>query len=305
MKAKIYSASLALALCMAATSCGNGEKGGADDTLVSKQTSDSLCAAYGAMAGSYINGELVYYADATGTGYDRREFVKGIQAVVGSEHPDAYIAGMNTGLRVYQDLVGMKNQGVQVNRAKLIEALRKAILADSLTDVEREKAQTEYQVLLARVQAMAQQREEKKLAEAPKAVQNQKASQAFIDNLRKTTPGVKTTESGLTYVVETPGEGVPVKNGDRVTLNYVGKHLNGEVFDQGEGATLVPGNGLIAGFSEALTLMYKGGKATFYIPGELAYGAKGVEQAGIGPMETLVFEIEVLDVNADKAAEQE
>ena len=44
-------------------------------------------------------------------------------------------------------------------------------------------------------------------------------------------------------------------------------------------------------------MLGKGGKAILYIPADLAYGTKGVPQAGIGPNATLVFEIEVLDVN--------
>jgi FKBP-type peptidyl-prolyl cis-trans isomerase len=44
-------------------------------------------------------------------------------------------------------------------------------------------------------------------------------------------------------------------------------------------------------------LLGKGGKATLYIPADLAYGVNGVPQAKIGPNATLVFEVELVDIN--------
>ena len=44
----------------------------------------------------------------------------------------------------------------------------------------------------------------------------------------------------------------------------------------------------------------KGGKATLYIPGNLGYGVNGQPQAGIGPNEMLVFDVELIDINPAK-----
>jgi FKBP-type peptidyl-prolyl cis-trans isomerase len=55
--------------------------------------------------------------------------------------------------------------------------------------------------------------------------------------------------------------------------------------------------GVVPGFREGLMLLGKGGKATLYIPASLAYGANGVPQAGIGPNATLIFEVELIDIN--------
>ncbi|MFN5711116.1 MAG: FKBP-type peptidyl-prolyl cis-trans isomerase, partial [Bacteroidota bacterium] len=56
------------------------------------------------------------------------------------------------------------------------------------------------------------------------------------------------------------------------------------------------GNGeVIPGWDEALLLMNSGGKATFIIPSNLAYGE--MNQGPIKPFSTLIFEVELLDVN--------
>lgn len=53
---------------------------------------------------------------------------------------------------------------------------------------------------------------------------------------------------------------------------------------------------MVPGLTEGLKMLGKGGKATFWVPGKLGYKGKGVPQAGIGPLETLVFDIEILDI---------
>ena len=78
-------------------------------------------------------------------------------------------------------------------------------------------------------------------------------------------------------------------------VNYVGKHLDGTVFDSREGEHMPPTIEIgIEGFSEMLQLMKPGGKAIVVIPSNLAYGAIPINDA-IGPNETLIFEIEIID----------
>jgi FKBP-type peptidyl-prolyl cis-trans isomerase FkpA/FKBP-type peptidyl-prolyl cis-trans isomerase FklB len=53
-------------------------------------------------------------------------------------------------------------------------------------------------------------------------------------------------------------------------------------------------NRVIRGWTEGLGLLGEGGKATFYIPSELAYGERGTR--GIAPNSTLIFDVEVIKV---------
>lgn len=110
---------------------------------------------------------------------------------------------------------------------------------------------------------------------------------------------VKTTASGLQYVVEKEGTGAQPTAEDEVTVHYTGKLLNGQVFDssvnRGEPATF-PLNRVIPGWTEGVQLMKEGAKYTFFIPSDLAYGPQCVPGA-IPPHSTLIFDVELIKVN--------
>ena len=50
------------------------------------------------------------------------------------------------------------------------------------------------------------------------------------------------------------------------------------------------------GLGEGVMMLGVGGKATVYVPAELAYGLDGMPQRGIGPNEVIVYQIEVAGV---------
>ena len=56
-----------------------------------------------------------------------------------------------------------------------------------------------------------------------------------------------------------------------------------------------PLNGVIKGWTEGLQLMSEGARYKLYIPSDLAYGPGG--NRAIGPNETLVFDVELLEIN--------
>ena len=123
------------------------------------------------------------------------------------------------------------------------------------------------------------------------------ARRSFLaENAKK--PGVVTTTSGLQYKVLREGEGAkPSKQGE-VEVHYKGTLIDGTVFDssyeRGESISFLL-NQVIPGWSEGVQLMSQGAKYEFYIPPDLAYGAKGVPGV-IPPNATLIFEVELLKV---------
>ena len=109
---------------------------------------------------------------------------------------------------------------------------------------------------------------------------------------------VVTTGSGLQYEVLVSGDGTTPGPRDMVTTHYHGTLVNGRVFDSSvqRGQPIAfPVDGVISGWTEALQLMKVGDKWKLYIPPELAYGERG-QPPTIGANETLIFEVELLDL---------
>jgi peptidylprolyl isomerase len=97
------------------------------------------------------------------------------------------------------------------------------------------------------------------------------------------------------------GTGDEAKAGDEVTVQYVGvNYKNGKEFDaswdRGEPFAFQLGAGMvIPGWDQGVEGMKVGGRRELIIPPELAYGPEGSPPA-IGPNETLIFVIDLLEV---------
>ena len=130
---------------------------------------------------------------------------------------------------------------------------------------------------------------------------NKKAGEDFLKaNAKK--EGVVTLPSGLQYKVLKEGKGALPKDTSRVKVHYEGRTIDGKVFDssykRGE-ATDFRANQVIPGWTEALTHMPAGSTWEVYIPQELAYGERQ-QGADIKPFSTLIFKIELLEVDSKK-----
>ena len=154
-------------------------------------------------------------------------------------------------------------------------------------------------------QAFMQQMQTKRVAEQKVAADKNKSDGAEFMAKNKSKAGVKTTASGLQYEVEKEGTGAKPKATDTVKVNYLGTKIDGTKFDssydRGQPATF-PLNGVIKGWSEGLQLMTVGSKYKLYVPADLAYGENA--PGPIGPNATLIFEVELLDIEkpSDKPA---
>lgn len=139
-------------------------------------------------------------------------------------------------------------------------------------------------------------------------VQETAQADAYFTKLKQDKT-VTVSPSGLCYQILNPGSGPAPKPGDTVEVNYTGQLLDGTVFDttlrpRQPGATPEPaqfqlGDGVIAGWTEGLQKIGKGGRIKLYIPANLAYGDDGRD--GIPPGSALIFDIDLLDVNPTPA----
>lgn len=129
------------------------------------------------------------------------------------------------------------------------------------------------------------------------AGENLRKGKAYMAK-NKTKDGVTTLPNGIQYEVLRNGDGAQPKATDRVTVHYVGSLIDGREFDsskrRGEPATFGL-DGVIKGWQDVLPLMKVGSRWLVTIPPDRAYGVNGAGSA-IGPNETLVFEIELLDI---------
>lgn len=142
------------------------------------------------------------------------------------------------------------------------------------------------------VQAYGQEVQEQAAAAAKTAGEVFLAEQAKRE-------GVVATDSGLLYEVREAGEGAKPAATDQVTVHYEGRLIDGTVFDssiaRGEPTSFAL-NQVIPGWTEGLQLMSVGSKYTFYIPSDLAYGARGAG-GSIGPNQALVFDVELISIS--------
>lgn len=209
------------------------------------------------------------------------------------EQKVSYTIGVDMGHSIAQI-----DENKKLDLDALIEGLKQAYAGDEL-----EMSQEEME---ATMKSFAETRMKEVQAEMEQAAnENAEKGTAFLDE-NKDKDGVKTTDSGLQYVILEEGDGAQPQEGDSVTVNYEGRLIDGTVFDssydRGEPITFKLDQ-VIPGWTEGLQLMKEGGKATFFIPAELAYGEQGAGPA-IGPNSTLVFDVELLGVNDDSAEQK-
>ncbi len=122
----------------------------------------------------------------------------------------------------------------------------------------------------------------------------------FASNGKKS--GIKTTKSGLQYEVVSMGTGEIPKGNNTVKVHYKGMLLDSTVFDSSidrKEPAVFPLANLIQGWKEGILLMPVGSKFKFYVPSNLAYGMQGIPQAGIGPNEPLIFDVELISIEPD------
>ena len=143
-----------------------------------------------------------------------------------------------------------------------------------------------------------QRKEQEKQMDAMNAAseENLRKGQAYLETNKKK-KGVEVTSSGLQYRVINKGDGPMPTPSDKVKVHYRGTLIGDKEFDSSyerNQPSLFGVSQVIKGWVEGLQLMNVGSKYVFYIPENLAYGKNG--PPSIGPSQTLIFEVELLEI---------
>lgn len=130
--------------------------------------------------------------------------------------------------------------------------------------------------------------------------QREKLPARDLEIVEKNWPTAKRTSTSLRTVVLQEGHGETAKPGDKVDVLYIGKLLDGKIFDQALDPTkpfsFRLGRGLVIdGWEEGLQLMRPGEKRILIVPFELGYGSRG-QPPKIPRNATLIFEVELLAI---------
>lgn len=108
------------------------------------------------------------------------------------------------------------------------------------------------------------------------------------------------TGTGLRYMFLKKGDGIQVKSGDFVKVDYKISLLDGTVcYSSAEDGTYefkVEGDAIESGLHEAIQLMHVGDKAKFILPPHLAHGLHG-DDAKIPPLSAIIVDLELLEIN--------
>jgi FKBP-type peptidyl-prolyl cis-trans isomerase FkpA/FKBP-type peptidyl-prolyl cis-trans isomerase FklB len=215
---------------------------------------------------------------------------------------------------VYKNLEGMiaqlKEAGIELDKDQALEGARKALAGETL-EINDEEARSFMMPVQKKMMAFQEQRQKEAMAQREQmmaqmkemAEKNKTEGEAFLaENAKK--EGVQTLAGGVQYEVMVEGTGPKPKLNSQVKINYHGTFPDGKVFDSTVEARpgKTPGpvelnSGIfVNGFKTALHSMPEGSKWKIVIPGDEAYGLRGRAPV-IGPNQTIVFELELLEVS--------
>lgn len=162
----------------------------------------------------------------------------------------------------------------------------------SLTDAQMANLLSQFKKSLEAKQLLEMQQQ---------ALENNRLGTAFLANNAKAN-GVKTSSTGLQYLVLQQGSGKsPTANG-WVKVNYEGRLIDNTVFDSSVARDQAVDLHLaqtIAGLSEGILAMREGGKSRFFMPAALAYGEIGSGNR-VPPSSTVIFDVELIAVLPEK-----
>jgi FKBP-type peptidyl-prolyl cis-trans isomerase FkpA len=130
-------------------------------------------------------------------------------------------------------------------------------------------------------------------------IEEQRKLHIYLDTCQLT---YSPLNNGMYYSPISQGTGTPPESGDVIKINFVGRFLNGKMFEstyqRGQPMEYVCGaqGQVIKGIESAINLMNEGAKAKFIIPSYLAYGEAGSSTGIVPPFTTVMYEIELVNL---------
>jgi FKBP-type peptidyl-prolyl cis-trans isomerase FkpA len=211
------------------------------------------------------------------------------------QQKQSYAIGASVGHIIESKIANQKKVEVQYDQSLLVKGFIAALQGQSQLNKEEIKSIT------GTVETLV--REKQAELKAQMGQENKAVGVAFLKNNAQRA-GITVTKSGLQYEVLKSGEGSKPKATDTVKVNYLGTLIGGTEFDSSYARSKpasFPLNRVIKGWTEGVQLMSKGAKYKFYVPSDLAYGARSTGK--ISSYSTLIFEVELLEIiHASKPA---
>jgi FKBP-type peptidyl-prolyl cis-trans isomerase FkpA len=211
-----------------------------------------------------------------------------ISALDTEQQKQSYAMGANMGQIIESKITNQQAMGIEYDQNLLVKGFIAALQGQSQLD------EKEVQSTIHAIETLV--REKQIELKVQMGNENKAKGKAFLINNAKRTD-IVVLDSGLQYEVLKNAEGHKPKATDTVTVNYLGTLLDGTEFDssysRNKPATF-PLNRVIKGWTEGVQLMNVGAKYKFYVPSDLAYGARSTGK--ITSHSTLIFEVELLEV---------
>ena len=262
---------------------------------------DSLACLIGATQGASFSRQAAESYSGEELDVYRTDFMRGLTtAVLSDTVGKGFLDGLRAGTMMIGELMRMNSEGAPVNLQEFCDTFRKYYTGPMISEAEYNNMFSTLVDILKPIQEEARRkREEARQAEALRAQavaeENEARGREFIEALKADDKDVQTTPSGLSFKVITRGEGDTVAADQRALVKYRGTFVDGTQFDARlDEAVAISPSQVIPGFGEGLKMMNKGSKYVFYIPSTLAYGRQA--PPAIGPGQTLVFEVEMVDI---------
>ena len=111
-------------------------------------------------------------------------------------------------------------------------------------------------------------------------------------------------EGGIRFLETKKGEGPFIQKGDIVTALYVGRFIDGRIFNQKQSRyhnfrfrVGAEPRQIIEGWERVMHLMQNGGEYTIAIPSQFGYRDKG-RPGQVPPFTTIIFDIEIIDLKS-------